>query len=114
MGLRTILGNVVCVLMVVGGLLPVAAFAHDVPYAGTVVLLEAGQLHVRTVDASTKKQEAITFGLTRDTKVKRGDRVVSLAEAAIAVGERVVVIVNHDAAVKNVATEVRLAGSGLL
>lgn len=108
MGLRAIVGSVVYVLMVLGSLLPVAVFAHDVPYAGTVVRVEAGKLHVRTVDASTKKEEAVTFGLTRNTKVKRGDRVVSLADAAIATGERVVVIVNHDAAVKNVATEVRL------
>lgn len=86
-----------------------ALLAHEVTYVGTVTRLEAAVLHVRTVNTATKKDETVAFAITRDTKVRRGERSVTFAEAAVVVGERVAVVVNHDAAVKNVATEVRLA-----
>ena len=109
MGSRTIAGNVLRVLVVCGSLLSATVFAHDMFYRRDVLRVESDRLQVRTVDASTKKEEAVTFSVTRDTKVKRGDRVVPFSDAAISSGERVVVVVNHDATVKNVATEVRLA-----
>lgn len=89
---------------------PAVVHAHDVLYAGTVLTVESERLHVKTLDDKTKKEEDIWFGVTKDTKVKRGDTILSYADARLTAGERVVVIVNHDAAVKNVATELRLAG----
>ena len=41
--------------------------------------------------------------------MKRGDKAVALAAAAITKGERIVVIVDHDAETKMLAKEVRLA-----
>lgn len=85
--------------------------AHDVLYPGTVLSVEAERLQVRTVDPESKKELTLWFAVTRDTRVKRGDRIVTYAEAKIAKDERIVVVVNHDAEVKNVASELRLAAT---
>ncbi len=86
--------------------------AHDVLYPGTVLAVEAERLHVKTVDPETKKDVTIWFAVTKHTKVKRGDKQIAYADAKIAKDERIVVVVNHDAEVKNVATELRLAARG--
>jgi len=105
---------------VTGGLLAVLAlvisagavvFAHDVLYPGTVLSVEAERLQVKTVDPDTKKDLTLWFAVTRNTTIKRGDRIVTYADAKIAKDERIVVVVNHDAEVKNVATELRLAAT---
>jgi hypothetical protein len=101
-------GLVVLALVVSAG---AVVFAHDVLYPGTVLTVEAERLQVKAVDPETKQDLTLWFTVTRDTKVKRGDRIVTYAEAKIARDERIVVVVNHDAAVKNVATELRLAAS---
>ena len=87
---------------------PAVVCAHDVLYTGTVLSLETEQLHVKAIN-ETKKEEDIWFAVTKDTKVRRGDTLVPYADAGITEGERVVVVVNHDAEVGNVATELRLA-----
>lgn len=84
-------------------------FAHDVLYPGTVLTVEAERLQVKTVDPDTKEALTLWFAVTEDTRVKRGDRIVTYAEAKIAKDERIVVVVNHDAEARNVATELRLA-----
>jgi hypothetical protein len=84
-------------------------YAHDVLYPGTVLAVETEKLHVKTVDAETKKELNLWFAVTRDTKVRRGDRIVTYVDARIAKDERIVVVVNHDAEAKNVAAELRLA-----
>lgn len=84
-------------------------YAHDVLYPGTVLAVETERLQVKIIDAETKGEVSLWFAVTRDTKVKRGDTIVLYAEARIGKDERVVVVVNHDAEVKNVATELRLA-----
>ena len=85
------------------------ALAHEVTYQGTVLQVETGKMHVKTVDIKTKKEEDLWFNLDKTTKVKRGDKTVPLASAAIAKGERIVIIVDHDAETKMLAKEVRLA-----
>lgn len=102
-GLMTVLALVVSAGSVV--------FAHDVLYPGAVLVVEAERLQVKTVDPDTKKDLTLWFAVTRDTRVKRGDRIVTYADAKIAKDERIVVVVNHDAEVKNVATELRLAAT---
>jgi hypothetical protein len=88
-----------------GGIL----YAHEVIYQGTVLAVEADKLHVRTVDPEAKTPTDRWFTVTADTRVRRGDRVVTYASAAIVKDERIVVVVNHEAEVENVATELRLA-----
>jgi hypothetical protein len=83
--------------------------AHEVTYQGTVLQVESGKIQVKAVDLKTKKEEDVWFNLDRTTKVKRGDKAVALAAAAITKGERIVVIVDHDAETKMLAKEVRLA-----
>lgn len=85
--------------------------AHDVLYPGTVLNVEPERLQVRTIDAETKKDLTLWFAVTQDTRVKRGDRIVTYAAAKIAKDERIVVVVNHDAEGTNVATELRLAAT---
>lgn len=86
-----------------------AAWAHDVMYQGTVLAVESARIHVKTIDEKTKKEEDIWFAVDKQTKVKRGDKPVTYADAKVEPGERIVVVVNHDAKVKNVATDIRLA-----
>jgi hypothetical protein len=84
-------------------------YAHDVLYPGTVLAVETEKLHVKAVDPETKKEVNLWFTVTAATKVKRGDALVTYATAGITKDERIVVVVDHDAEVKNVATELRLA-----
>jgi hypothetical protein len=109
-GSRFVTGGLLALLTLVVSARAVV-FAHDVLYPGTVLSVEAERLHVKTVDPESKKDLNLWFAVTRDTRVKRGDRVVTYADAKIAKDERIVVVVNHDAEVKNVATELRLAAT---
>ncbi len=83
--------------------------AHNVQHTGTVLTVAADKLQITSVNKTTKKDETVTFIIDRKTKVKRGDAVVTFADAKIAKGERIVVVVNSDARVKMLATELRLA-----
>ena len=83
--------------------------AHEVLYPGTVLTVETERVQVKTIDPDTKKEATLWFAVTKDTKVKRGDKTVTYVEAKITKDERLVVVVNHDADVKHVATEIRLA-----
>jgi len=85
--------------------------AHEVMYRGTVVEVQASKIAVKTTDDKTKKTETVWLAVNKDTKVKRGDVPVPYGEAHIAKDERIVVIVNHDAETKMLATEIRLAPS---
>jgi len=98
---------VVIVLLIVA--MPAIIAAHDVPYPGTVLSVEAERVQVKTIDPESKKEVSLWFAVTGDTMVRRGDRRVTYADAKIAKDERIVVVVNHDAEVKNVAIEIRLA-----
>jgi hypothetical protein len=70
---------------------------------------EAVRVHVKTIDAKTKKEENVWFTLGKSTKVKRGDRSLTVAAAKIVKDERIVVIVDHDDSDKVEVKEVRLA-----
>jgi len=96
--------------ILVAGLFDIPVVAHEVTYQGTVLAVETTKLHVKTVDLKTKKEEDLWFNIDKTTKVKRGDKSVQLGEAKIAKGERIVVIVDHDAETKMLAKEIRLAG----
>jgi hypothetical protein len=83
--------------------------AHEMMYRGTVVEVQAAKIAVKTTDDKTKKTETVWLAVNKDTKVKRGEVPVPYGEAHIAKDERIVVIVNHDAETKMLATEIRLA-----
>lgn len=70
--------------------------SHEVTHRGTV-LTEAGA-----------EGEAAWFTVSETTKIQRGKQVVTYSVAAIAAGERIVVIVDHDAD-EHAAIELRLA-----
>src|SRR4051812_41584942 len=102
--LVTLLGAIVLTVCATAAL-----FAHPMTYQGTVLAVQPAKLQVKTVDDKTKKEESTWFVVDRNTKVKRGDKTVPYAEAKIAVSERIVVIVDMDAATKMLAEEIRLA-----
>lgn len=87
-----------------------AVSAHPMTHQGTVLAVQPTKVQVKSiVDDKTKKTEDVWFVVDKNTKVMRGDKVVPYAEAKIAVGERIVVIVDMDADTKNLAEEIRLA-----
>jgi len=94
----------------IAALLFVSTFvlAHPMTYQGTVLSVQATKLQVKAVDDKTRKEESVWFAVGKSTKVKRGDKTVAYADAKIAAGERVVVIVDMDADTKMLAEEIRL------
>jgi hypothetical protein len=86
-----------------------AVGAHEMMYQGTVLAVQAAKLQVKTIDEKTKKLDTVWFAVDRDTKVKRGGKIVAYGDAKIVAGELVVVLVDHDAETKMLATEIRLA-----
>ncbi|HKW00012.1 MAG TPA: hypothetical protein VJN96_09305 [Vicinamibacterales bacterium] len=85
------------------------ARAHEVTYLGTVVAVEAARVQAKTTDPDTKKEVTAWFVVNTDTRVKRGDAVVSYADANIMKSERIAIVVDHDAKTKMLAVEIRLA-----
>ena len=98
-------------LLVLSVVVSAALLAHEVTYMGSVLAVEATKVQVKTVDDKTKKEDTVWFLVDKNTKVKRGDSLVKFADAKIAKGERIAVTINHDAATKNLATEIRLAAA---
>ncbi len=84
--------------------------AHLITFRGTVLEVEPARVQVKAVDEAGKEiKEPMWFAPTADTKILRGERRVSLAEAAIKVSERIVVIVNHVSDDEMTVVEIRLA-----
>lgn len=84
-------------------------WAQEVTYLGTVLAVEAARVQVNTVDEKTKQGQNVWFVIDKDTRVRRGDEIVSYADAKITKGERVAVIVDPAARTKMLAMEIRLA-----
>ena len=84
--------------------------AHDVLYPGTVLAIEPERLQVKTVDPDSKADVTLWFTVTKETQVKRGDRLVTYPEAKVQKDERIVVVVNHEEmGSETTAKELRLA-----
>lgn len=81
---------------------------HEVTYMGTVTALGDGSIDAMVLDSRSGAESPMTFRLTAETKVYRGDDIVSISEAGIEVGERLAVTVNVDVP-GNSALTVRLA-----
>lgn len=82
--------------------------AHDETFKGTVIATLAAKVQVNVIDDKTKKESTMEFAVTAKTKVLRGDKVVTFADARIQKGERIAVTVNHDESMTD-ATVIRLA-----
>lgn len=84
--------------------------AHLITFRGTVLKVEPARVQVKAVDEAGREiKEPMWFTPTSDTKILRGEKRVSLAEAAIQVSERIVVIVNHVSDDEMTVVEIRLA-----
>jgi hypothetical protein len=70
--------------------------AHEETHKGTVIALEKSGVRVNVVDPKTKKTEVRVFDIDAETKILRGDTVLTLAAAKIQKGEAIAVTVNHD------------------
>lgn len=90
--------------------LATSAHAQERTVMGTVAAVESSRIQVRVVDEGTKREELLWFSIGKDTRIKRGDTNLSLADARIAEGERVAVIT--DARAATLAAEIRLAAPG--
>jgi maltose-binding protein MalE len=87
--LRTIVVSAVAVCALGATLL-----AHSV--TGTVVSAKPDSIVVSVVDETTKKPASMTFDLNKDTKIMRGTKTVTFAEAKIQKGEKISVTIDHD------------------
>jgi hypothetical protein len=103
--MRTIGATALSVVVMTVGML-----AHPMTYKGTVVSVTASTVQVKAVDDMTKKESTTTFKVTEKTKVFRGDKQVTFADAKVQKDERIAVTVNMDTA-KDVAEEIRLAAA---
>ena len=81
-------------------LLTASLLAHQITYKGTVMAsrVEAGklQLKVSVIDEKTKKPVPMDFTVDKDTKILRGDKLVTIAEARIEKNEKIAVTIDHD------------------
>ena len=93
------------VVLLVSG---ISLLAHEETYKGTVVSVVAAKVQVKVIDDKTKKESTMDFVITAKTKVLRGEKLMSLADAKIQKDERIAVTVNHDVSMTD-ATVVRLA-----
>lgn len=78
------------------GLAGATVLAHEETYKGTVMAAEAAKIQVKVIDEKSKKETPMEFAITAKTKVLRGDKTVSFADAHIQKDERIAVTVNHD------------------
>ena len=82
--------------------------AHEMTVKGTVAAIEPTRIQVKT--GEEKKNESPAWYLINPkTKIVRDKTSVTRENARIKAGERVVVLVDHDANGKMTALEIRLA-----
>ncbi|HYN09773.1 MAG TPA: hypothetical protein VES67_20490 [Vicinamibacterales bacterium] len=91
----------------------VAAFAvqiiaHEMTLKGTVVAVEQARVQIKTGKEKQGDQPA-WYPIDASTKIKRGKKEVTFAEARIAPEERIVIIVDHPDKGPMRTKEVRLA-----
>lgn len=102
--MRQILG-----LAIVMSLAAIPLLAHEMTIKGTVAAIEKTRIQVKTGLEKPGEQPG-WYPIDDQTTVKRGKGTVRLAEAKIAVDERVVLIVDHPTRGAMKTKEIRLAG----
>jgi hypothetical protein len=98
----------ILVLAILMSLEAVPLLAHEMTVKGTVAAIEKTRIQVKTGLEKPGEQPS-WYAIDDQTKVKRGKDTVRLAEAKIAVDERVVVIVDHPGRGPIKTKEIRLA-----
>lgn len=101
---RAVFGTMLTIMLVAP-----AMQAHPVIYKGTVLAVEPTRIQVSAIDDTAKKDTPIWFAVNKNTKVKRGDKTIAYADAKITKGERIVITIDHDAKIANLAVEIDLA-----
>ncbi len=91
---RRALAVLVCSVVIAAA--SVSLLAHQQTFKGTVLSVAGTSVEVSVVDLKTKKAEPHTFKTDAETKVLRGDAVVTFANAKIRKGEAISVTVDHD------------------
>ena len=99
------LAVLVCVAVV--AVASVSVFAHQETFKGKVLSVAQTSVRVNVLDPKTKQESQKTFTTNAETKVLRGDAVVTLANAKIQANENIAVTVDHDVDV-NLALVIRL------
>jgi hypothetical protein len=89
-------------------LLAMPMAAHEMIVKGTVWAVEASRLQVRTGEEARGSKPS-WYPIDRTTRIRRGDKDVTRAEADIRVDERVVLIVDHPDQGPMKTKEIRLA-----
>ena len=82
--------------------------AHEMTIKGTVASVDKTRIQVKTGEEK-KGESPAWFPIDPKTKIMRDKAVVTFDDAKIAVGERVVVNVDHQADGKMKTLEIRLA-----
>jgi hypothetical protein len=101
---RTLLITIVAAVVLANGV----ALAHEMTVQGTVVAVESARVQIKT---GKEKAGAAPewYPIDATTKIKRGTKSVTFAEAKIAVNERIVAIVDHPTKGPMTTKEIRLA-----
>jgi hypothetical protein len=100
--------RLVCAVVILVVVATVTSFAHEMTVQGTVVAVEPSRIQIKTgKEKSGTSPEWYPIG--PKTKVKRGKKTVTLAEAKIEVSERAVLIVDHPTKGPMVTKEIRVA-----
>lgn len=94
--------------LVAGWLMSGPVVAHEMTVAGTVAAIEPTRIQIKT-GQEPQGEPPLWFPIDRATKIKRGSKTVTLAEARIKVDERVVAIVDHPDKGPITTKEIRLA-----
>ena len=82
--------------------------AHEITVQGTVSAVETSRIQIKT----GKEKAGVSpewYPIGAKTKIKRGNKTVTLAEARIEVNERAVLIVDHPTKGPMVTKEIRVA-----
>jgi len=82
--------------------------AHEMTVQGTVAAVETSRIQIKT----GKEKAGVApewYPIDAKTKIKRGQKTMSFAEAKIELNERVVVIVDHPTKGPMVTKEIRVA-----
>ena len=103
-----LLAALLCSVLVVLG--SVSVLAHQETFKGKVIAVKGTTVEVSVVNPKTKKAEPTTFKTDAETKVLRGDAVVSLAGAKIRKDENIAITVDHDLDIE-LAQVIRLAAA---
>lgn len=98
---------VVLAVLIVGS---ATGVAHEMEVRGTVAAIESSRIQVRTGEEK-KNETPAWYPMDAKTRIMRGKTVVTLEQAKIVAGERVVLIVDHQADDRMRTLEIRLAES---